>query len=488
MSRDWGPALALGLGLLASTNFDPWSVPGTFVLAVAGLLALLRRRLTATRRRHAATTALFGLGLMAPGIWWMNAVSPAAWVGLVIAQVGFFAMLGLGLRQVVALPLWPLWIASMWTAIELVRGLVPFGGFPWLRLAHTSLDTPMESFTRYLGLAGTSWLLALLAALLVLAFERRSVPAVITVAAVTLIGMALPTGIAGAGDTLTVAAIQGDTPGSFNAWPRGAILRMHAEETERLSQPVDLVIWPENASDLDVQTNPHARQLVTSVARRVDAPILVGAILDGPTDSTARNASVVVDADGPHQEIYLKQHVVPWGEYVPFRQQLGPLVPRLDRDIPRDLLAGDEPGEMHVAGTVVGTVICWDVAHDAAIHGSVEKNASFIAVQTSNASFADFGRGTQPEQQWDISRLRAIETGRWVVVASTNGVSGIIDPQGRVVERLPVKQAATSVQKITLATSTTWASHVSVPLSWLLGALALSGWGFGAIRRRKDRS
>lgn len=482
-------ATAAGLGLLASANFAPWTVPGAMILAVAGLFALLRAQQDPSRRQFAGLTATFGLALFGPGIWWMNAVSTPAWCALVLAQVAFLALLGALLREVITLRWWPLWVASVWTAVELLRGAVPFGGFPWLRLAHTALDTPFESYTRVVALVGTTWLMSLLAALLVVAVQHRARLAIVTVVAAPLLGLFLPVGIAGEGGTLTVAAVQGNTPGAFLTWPRGAILRLHAEETARIEQTVDLVLWPENASDIDMITDPHARSVVTEAARNVGAPILVGAILNGPTSDTAYNASVLVDANGVDADsVYVKQHIVPYGEYVPFRRQLGPLVPRFDRDIPRDLIAGSEPGAIHVADVIVGTVICWDVAYDDAIHGSVRAGAGFIAVQTSNASFADFGRGIQPEQQWDISRLRAIETGRWVVVASTNGVSGVIDPQGRVVERLGVKEAATAIQTISLATEVTWASRLQMPLSWLISVVALSAWVVGLLRRRRDPS
>src|SRR5690606_23194252 len=118
----------------------------------------------------------------------------------------------------------------------------------------------------------------------------------------------------------------------------------------------------------------------------------------GPDEQTAYNAGVVVDETGPRDDFYVKRKPVPYGAYVPFRRQLGDLVPRFDRDIPRDLVGGDEPGALRVAGTVLGDTICWDVAYDDVVGGSIEHGAEMIVVQTSNASFMDFGRGTQPEQ------------------------------------------------------------------------------------------
>lgn len=481
-------AAAPALGLIAGTAFAPLRIPGMFVLAVAGLFVLLKHETDSETRRTARLTLLFGLGLFGPSIWWMNAVSPAAWFALVLAQLFFFWVGGLALNIVLRLSWWPLWAPAVWTAIEIVRSLVPFRGFPWLRLAHTSLDTPMAAWTRMLGIPATTCLMAVIAALLAyVVVERRLWPIVIG-ALIVVPAFALPVGLAGEGTSFRVAAIQGNTPGPFLAWPRGEILDLHLAETGRLDESVDLIIWPENASDVDVRKDPGARYRVSSAAARAGAPILVGAILDGPTADTALNASFVVDAEGPEAQQYLKRYIVPWGEYVPFRQLLGPMVPRFDRDIPRDLLRGKEPGVIDAAGVIVGTAICWDIAHDRAIADSIDAGAQFIAVQTSNASFADFGRGIQPEQQWDISRLRAIETGRWVVVASTNGVSGIIDPSGEVIERLDSRVPATAIGQIDLATSKTPSSFLRIPTSAAIWFVALSGLGLGLKRYSKESS
>lgn len=175
---------------------------------------------------------------------------------------------------------------------------------------------------------------------------------------------------------------------------------------------------------------------------------------------------------------------MPYGEYVPFRQQLGSIVPRFDRDIPRDLVPGDAPGAVDVAGMTLGQTICWDIAYDSAVTGAVDLGAQVLAVQTSNASFMDFGRGVQPQQQWAISRLRAIETGRWVTVASTNGISGAIRPDGSVAGRAAEKEPATIVQDVQLANGVTTATRWGRYAPWPLGALAVVGWLLGRRRLR----
>jgi apolipoprotein N-acyltransferase len=173
----------------------------------------------------------------------------------------------------------------------------------------------------------------------------------------------------------------------------------------------------------------------------------------------------------------VKRKVVPYGEYVPFRQVVGPLVPKFDRFIPRDMLPGDQPNVLTAGGVTFGDTICWDIAFDGLIREAVAGGAQMLVVQTSNASFT----GTaQPEQQFKISRLRAIETGRWVLVPSTNGISGIIDATGHVVARAPMHEPATLSASVPLAMGSTLGVSLGRWLDYalMLGGLAAIGWAW----------
>lgn len=481
------------LGLLSSLAFDPVSLPYAMVLAVAGLI-VLARGLEAARKRTVAVTGLFyGLGFMAPLIWWMNAVSTGAYIGLVVAETLFFIPIMLALRAATRLSWWPVAGAAVWVAGEWARGCFPFTGFPWGRLAHTSIDTPFSSYARLLAMPGTSAVLFGVAALVVVvalgASTRVRIIAAAGIVGLAGLGALLPTGIAGADGTRQVALVQGDVPGVFLTWPRGEILDLHLAETTRLADRVDagevqrpdMVLWPENATDVDLFNNAYARVQVEALAERLQAPILVGGLFDGPTAETIYNQGVVWTADGPGDR-YVKLKPVPFGEYVPFRKQAGFIVDRLARDIPRDMVAGDEPGAMTIADTRIGDTICYDIAYDSVTRRAVDGGAQMIVVQTSNAAFT----GTsQPEQQWDISRLRAIETGRWVTVPSTNGISGVVDPTGRVVERAPMHEPATVSATVTLASGHTPAFVVGRYLEWAMILVGVGAWWAGT-RRRKD--
>ncbi len=495
----WARALGGGAlaGLLSAAAFDPWGVPYAMIAAVALLLGVLRSLHTAHVGVVVACGAVYGLAFMAPLIVWMTAVSPGAYVALVLAETLILAALMPLVRAATRLPVWPLWAAAAWVLVEEIRGGFPFSGFPWGRLAHTAADTPFESWVRVLGMPGLSALLAVCAGLLVVMATGRIVArgaATVGVLALVLSGLALPTGVAGPGPERRIVAIQGDVPGAFLTWPRGEIGELHLAETQRLAEDVeagrepapDLVVWPENALDVDPFRDLSLAGRIEELSARLGAPILVGAILDGPDNATAYNAGIVWDEEGP-QERYVKRKLVPYGEYVPFRRQLGDLVPRIDRDIPRDLLPGDLPGDLRTGRVIVGDTICWDIAYDGIVNAAVDGGAEVLVVPTSNASFT----GTsQPAQQFTISRLRAIETGRWVVVPSTNGISGIADAHGTVVEQAPLQEPATLAADVVSATGTTPAVlagpwiRLGLIVVGLLGALVGGRRGRRMRRRR----
>jgi len=378
----------------------------------------------------------------------------------------------------------------VWVLGETTRGSIPFSGFPWGRLAHTAIDTPFAAYARLLGMPGTTAVLFVVAAMVVVIVTARTtrarIGAVALVAALAGLGALLPTGVAGPSGTRQVALVQGDVPGVFLTWQRGEITDLHVAETQRLigrvqrgeePQP-DAVLWPENATDVDPYQDTQLRAVIESLSTGLGAPILVGGIFDGPTVDTAYNAGVVWDADGPGEK-YVKRMLVPYGEYVPFRRALGGFVPRVDRDIPRDMLPGEEDGALRIADFTVGDTICWDIAYDGIVRETVQDGAQMLVVQTSNASFT----GTsQPEQQWNISRLRAIETGRWVLVPSTNGISGIADASGRAVSRAPLHEPATLSAAVPLADGSTPALRIGGWLELLLGVLGLLAWWRGTRR------
>ena len=188
---------------------------------------------------------------------------------------------------------------------------------------------------------------------------------------------------------------------------------------------LDFVLWPENATAVDPTRDSQARAVISSAVAEVGAPVLLGAIVDSSSPSLALNQSIVWTASGP-EDRYTKQHLVPFGEYVPLRP-LAELVSSRVADIERDMISGGAAQPLTVAGLRVAAALCFDVAYDDVVRSQVKQGVDLVTVQTSNAMFL----GTaQLEQQWVITRARAAEVGRSVVVSSINGLSGAIGPDG----------------------------------------------------------
>jgi apolipoprotein N-acyltransferase len=213
----------------------------------------------------------------------------------------------------------------------------------------------------------------------------------------------------------------------------------------------DLLVWPENSSDIDPYADPSAGAAVGAAARAVGVPLLMGAVVGDRADQGWFNRAIVWSSDGKPGRYYDKTHPVPFGEYIPLRSLLAPHIPALDQ-IPSDMVRGTHPGVLQVGPAKAGVLMCFEVAYDGLLRGLVDDGADVLVVPTNNATYTGTG---QVEQQFAMSRLRAIETGRWVVVASTNGISGIVAPDGHVVERAPSKQRAVLEHPVGLITART---------------------------------
>jgi apolipoprotein N-acyltransferase len=489
-------------GLVVSCGFAPVDQPW---LMWPGLVLLVLALRGATPALGAWLGWAFGTSFLLVLLNWVLLFEvPAAYVGLAAFEGLFYAGFGAVFALFVRRRAWPLLGALAWMATEMLRSLLPFGGFPWGRLAFAAVDTPLASLARWLGVSALSGAVFLTAALVVWAFTRRSeedrrvrrlLAGAACLAAVFGVAAVLPVGIAGEGRSMQVAVVQGDVPGTGAQWygEQREVLENHVRVTSQyaarvrageLPQP-DLVLWPENASDIDPITDADAGAMIDGATRDVGAPILIGAILDGPNDETAYNASVVWDpVTGPGDQ-YVKQHLVPWGEYVPMRGFSEWLVPLLAEEVPRDMLSGDESGAVRVGEGVVGTMTCFDVVFDGLVRDAVLDGAEMLVVQTNNATFT----GTpQPEQQWQISRLRAIESGRYVAVPSTNGISGVIGPDGSVQATAPVQQPAYLSEEVQAATSVTTGTRFGVWIEraslLVVGVVLAVGMWRRKVRRR----
>jgi apolipoprotein N-acyltransferase len=496
-----GPRLggAVLSGAAVALAFPPYDLWPLAPIGVAGLFLLCRGL---TGRRGALVGLVHGLATFLPLLSWLTVIGPDAWFLVAGLEAAFLALTGALLPGVLRLPVWPLWAACLWVAQEAARDRLPFGGFPWGRLAFAETASP---FTAAAALGGaplvtfaTAGCAALLAAAVV-ALRRRAVrsaaAALAAALAVPVLALALPTG-AGEGREVTVALVQGGVPGEGMDFlgEREQVLRNHVDATHRLAEDVragrvaapDLVVWPENASDIDPFTNPSARRLIDGAVRDVGVPVLVGTLVDGPGPDHVRNSGVVWDPRTGPGERYVKRHPVPFGEYIPFRAQLSGWIERLDQ-IPRDFYAGNRPGNLDVGPAAVGDVICFEVAYDGLVRDVVTGGADVLVVQTNNATYNGTG---QPQQQMAMSRLRAVEHGRTVLVAATSGISAVVAPDGEVLAQAPERAVRTLVTTVALHDGRTVATRVGAGPEWLLAALGVAAAGAAVVlgRRRRARA
>ncbi|SOB85427.1 apolipoprotein N-acyltransferase [Streptomyces sp. 1331.2] len=491
--------LAALAGLLLALAFPPYDLWPLSLLGVAALSLLTRGR---TFRQGLWTGFAFGLPFFLMLLSWLRVVGWDATVGLSIVEALFLALLGGALALVSRLPGWPLWTACLWITQEWARDRLPLGGFPWGRLAFANTATPYTPLAALGGAPLVTFAVALSGGLLAWAALRLRGPgkapktaalAALGAVAALLAGYLVPVPTAAA-DSVKVAIVQGNVPNpgmDFLGRPM-MVLNNHATATERLAADVaagkverpEIVIWPENSSDLDPFSDPLARLRIDEAVKAIGVPTLVGTLVDGPDAQHVQNEGIVWDpATGPGAS-YTKQHPVPFGEYVPFRAQLMKVITRLQR-VARDFYPGDHNGVMQLGPARIGDVICFEVAYDEIVSDTVDSGARVLVVQTNNATYAKTG---QPEQQLAMSRLRAVEHGRAVLIAATSGISAVIAPDGTVQQRTQELTPAELSATVPLRDGTTVADRVGAAPEWTLAIGGLLACGAAVLVGRRRRS
>ncbi len=445
--------------MLAGFCFPPFDLGPLIVVALVPLLWAWH----AARPRDAAAFGfVFGVGCYTVGLEWiryfgMVAIVPlVAIMSLALAVVGFVVAL-LGRRGVRS----PWLTAAAWVVVEALRGRWPLGGFPWadVGVALHRLE-PARALAGLGGVLLISFFVVALAGLIAdLAREvvqerpRRQLAAALVGLGVLVGGVAVadvtryeptPTG------SLRFALLQGDDVEVPLAEQASLPLtERHLALADRLEGRYDLIVFPESALDTDPDQDPVLRDELTRIAAEHDAAVLVNARTPG-SDDRSRNTNVLYEPSGRRQGEYSKQHLVPFGEYVPWRDRLG-FIDEL-RQIPYDF----EPGHRRVLFDVgthrIGTVICFESAFGPLVRDYVRDGAEAIVVSTSNRSYRRSGNS---EQHLALSSLRAAETGRPVLQASVSGISGVIDADGTVRDTTELFESAVVEGRITTTTGET---------------------------------
>lgn len=474
---------------MVAASLPPW---GFWPLALLGIvvfeLSMLDTGGSRSRRSLFLGGWLFGVGWLAPGMAWMWFLTAP---GYVVAVALFASLHGAaaalaprGASGLLARP-------AAHTLAEAVRLVVPFGGVPLATLGISQVAGPLAALARVGGVLLVTWVTFQIGVTLArVATDRRSARASIAVAAclaVVALAAVAPRG-ADTGETITIAAVQGGGPQGTRAvdTPDQVVIDRHLEATRTIPDDagrlggVDLVLWPENVIDVDGVpfAGSPAHQQVIDEAERIGAPFSVGITEDaGPGRFT--NAQVVVTPEGDIVSRYDKVRRVPFGEYMPLRNVLAALGAPVDQ-VPNDAVAGTDPALLSAPTAALGivdmgVVISWEVFFGGRAREGVEAGGALVTNPTNGSSYTWTILQTQ---QVASSRLRAIETGRWVVQAAPTGFTAFVSPAGEVFDRTGVSEQAVVTRAIELREGSTWYVRFGdrPVLALLLVALAAGWW------------
>ena len=486
--------LVIGGGLTTALAFQPFNLWPLLALGIAALTLAV----VGTRARQAAGLGyLYGLTFLAVSIGWVYVIAIPVAVVLVAFESLWFLGLALLLRIAVRVPYWPVVAAGAWLLVEAGYSRFPFGGFGWVRLAFSAADAPVNGLFPLVGAAGVSFVVALVCQLVAWvaltaltdrpALVRRAGVATALIAVVTTAGLAGRLYQPGPDRTpsVNVGMVQGNVDGvgvEFLGRQR-SVTNNHLSETVTLMARAragqlptpDFVLWPENSTDIDPTRDPETKAVVQTAARIAEVPILVGAVMEGPGPYERQTTSLWWDADKGVTASYSKRNLVPFGEWIPFRRQLLPLIPMLQM-VGAQGVPGTGPGVLQVEvpghGTVrVGVMICFELAYDETFREMMTGNATtgggaqLVTVQSNNATYAGTG---QISQQWAITRVRAMESRREVLVATTNALSGYIRPDGSVAYETQQRTAASTAVAMPVRSGLTPAVLYGGAIEWLL--------------------
>lgn len=493
---------ALAAGLAVAASMPPW---GWWPLAFLGL-GLWERLIQGSRAgQRWRQTWLFTVAWFAPAMAWMWQFTIP---GFLVVLAIFGAFHGSAAALVPTSPgfRWR-WLAlpAAFTCAEALRFCFPFGGVPLASLPMGQVSGPLAGLSRIGGPVLLTFVTALIGTNArrvltpwVQSVGRRSVPewghigrtagAVSIIPLAILGGTAVPSGT-NTGRTASIAVMQGGGPQGTRAvdtGPRFALERL-LKVSATFDSPVDLVIWPENIVNVNELEPSREFGEVLAEARRIGAPISVGITEDADGGRRFANAQVVILPDGTVSSRYEKKRRVPFGEYMPARNFLAAIgVPT--NLVPRDAVPGRTPG---VLGTPIGPIavaISWEIFFGGRGREGVREGGVMLTNPTNGSSY----RGTiLQSQQIASSRLRAIESGRWVAQVAPTGFSAFVSPSGRVVQRIGQGEGAWRLQTVELRTGLTWYHRLGdkpfvggVILLWALPTLL----HLGRARRRRSNS
>ena len=373
-------------------------------------------------QRKVLSSFVFALSLNLIVLHWSSTfVGSIPWVILALGLSIFYLPLALVSKW--GISAYPL----LYILLEELRNRFPFGGFGWVRMAYTQADSPYSKIAAIGGASALSAVTLVIALIMFFGLHRKF--SLITF--LPFLSLLIPINLSTTGNA-SVLMIQGNVPQmglDFNSRAK-AVFNNHYELTQKeiaRDPNIDLIVWPENSVDVDPFLNADVKESLDSIKQ----PLIIGAILS--KGNKTLNTSILWGGEMP--ETYIKQHLTPFGEYIPLRSLariVSPLVDDVD-----DFSPGDTGKTFSIGEIMVAPVICYELIDDDLLHQAAA-DSNILAVQTNSATF---GMSAESAQQLSITRIRAIEHGRNIASVSTTGYSAIIDFSGNVVEQTSMATA-----------------------------------------------
>lgn len=481
--------VALAGGAVLSLAFPPAGLWPLAILAPVPLLWLLR---DVRSGRGFVLGLVFGIGFYGATLYWIARFGTMAWVALTLVSavgVGLFGLLAPVLRRAGRPVLTAIVWASLWTVIDWVRGMWPLGGFTWGSLGVSQVSNRITvRLAAVAGVWGVTFVVVAVSGLLLAALTGGGAArarllaaglAVVLLLAPALIPFGRPDG-----PSLRVATVQVDVRRADSPNPADediGVAELNIREHAALAaDPPDLAVWGEGALDPAAASDPATMAAVRQAIASVGAPTLVGAVTD---DADGEHTDVLLfDGSGTLVDRYDKTHLVPFGEYVPFRKELS-WIKALEQ-VPVDRVPGERTHTVSVSGLpAFGTPICFENSFPDIPRDLVREGAGFLVVTVNNASYGFTAASAQHEQ---MSQMRAVETGRWIVNAAVSGISALIDPSGRVTARIGLFDTAILSGTMRSSDERTWYVRLGDWVPWM--ALVCMVGAFALPRRRsKER-
>lgn len=472
--------VAGGFTTLTASPFELWWLgPIAIGLLYIGVHTL-------TPAQAALKGWLYGVALFASGTSWVYvSIHDYGYTGvplavfltaLFVAVLALFYAATFWLYRRFMSPHWALLsFAGVWVLGEVLRTYL-FTGFPWLLTGSSYVDSPLASWAPIGGVYLLSLLVALTGTLGAELLRRRWWAAV-PLAAIWLIPLVLPSQwTTPASEPTRVALLQGNLPQLLKWTPEGqrTAANTYSELTREVADDVDLIIWPETALPMmEHQARPVLERV--QAALPPDVALMTGIV---QVDEQNRYFNGVIGV-GDVQGSYQKEHLVPFGEYLPLERVLRGAIDFFNLPMSSFAKGASQQTPMQAAGVSIGNAICYEIIYPQLVARRAAD--SDVIVTVSNDTW--FGASLGPHQHLQMARLRALENGRYVLRATSNGITAIINPHGELVDSVPQFVTTSLTGEFYAMQGLTPFTRTGSWPAWLLAALMVVP-GLRLTRRR----